>query len=128
MKTFVLLLATVAIAAANYEGGYGGYESKGYEAKGYGGKGYGGGYAEAGPAKSYAYAAAAPKVDCGYNLLVGCAPTVAKAPCIPQPAPKKYGGGYKKESYAKPEAYGKPEPYGKPEAYGKAEGGYGGKY
>lgn len=49
-------------------------ENEGFVASSYGG-GYGGG-----------------KAQCGSNLLIGCAPSIAKVPC--QPAKISYGGGY----------------------------------
>uniref|UniRef100_A0A182PNE5 VM domain-containing protein n=1 Tax=Anopheles epiroticus TaxID=199890 RepID=A0A182PNE5_9DIPT len=83
--------------------GYGGHEHKGYghEHKGYGGhehKGYGHGhehkkmhYRSASytapvahhEASHGGYGGHAAPVKCGSNLLVGCAPTVAKVPCHP---------------------------------------------
>lgn len=137
MKSFVLLFALVAVAAANYGNpSYGGYgESKGYGG-GHESGGYGG-YAEPGPSKSYGYAAAAPKAQCGYNLLVGCAPQVAHVPCIPSKGGHGGGygkseGGYGKSSGGYGGGYGKSEGghgggYSKSESgYGKSEGGYGG--
>ncbi|XP_055637362.1 vitelline membrane protein 15a-2-like [Toxorhynchites rutilus septentrionalis] len=88
---------------SKYEAPKGGYESSGgygapakYEApKGYaapapkGGYGGGGGYAPV----VHTYAAKAPSAKCGASLLVGCAPSVAKVPCIPSKG--GYGGGSK---------------------------------
>ncbi|XP_058060365.1 vitelline membrane protein 15a-2 [Anopheles bellator] len=49
----------------------------------------------------HAYAAKAPHVKCGSNLLVGCAPNVAHVPCVPAHGGHGYGhaapahhGGY----------------------------------
>ncbi|XP_053676535.1 vitelline membrane protein 15a-2-like [Anopheles nili] len=39
----------------------------------------------------HAYAAKAPHVKCGANLLVGCAPNVAHVPCVPAHAGHGYG-------------------------------------
>ncbi|XP_040166682.1 vitelline membrane protein 15a-2-like [Anopheles arabiensis] len=42
-----------------------------------------GGYAHHSAPVVHAYAAKAPHVKCGANLLVGCAPNVAHVPCVP---------------------------------------------
>ncbi|XP_055637361.1 vitelline membrane protein 15a-2-like [Toxorhynchites rutilus septentrionalis] len=119
MNTFIVAVFVSVIAGAladygappppKYEAPKGGYESSGgygapasggygapakYEApKGYaapapkGGYGGGGGYAPV----VHTYAAKAPSAKCGASLLVGCAPSVAKVPCIPSKG--GYGGG-----------------------------------
>uniref|UniRef100_A0A182R3X7 VM domain-containing protein n=2 Tax=Anopheles funestus TaxID=62324 RepID=A0A182R3X7_ANOFN len=48
-----------------------------------------GGYAHHSAPVVHAYAAKAPHVKCGANLLVGCAPNVAHVPCVPA-----HHGGY----------------------------------
>ncbi|XP_049548293.1 vitelline membrane protein 15a-1 [Anopheles darlingi] len=42
----------------------------------------------------HAYAAKAPHVKCGANLLVGCAPNVAHVPCHPVHGGHGHGHGY----------------------------------
>ncbi|ETN57715.1 hypothetical protein AND_010708 [Anopheles darlingi] len=95
----------------HHEGGHGGHGYGHKEAHGYGhkgGHGYGGHHEAAhgygghgyGHKKVYrsanyehqpaAYGEHAAPVKCGANLLVGCAPTVAKVPC--QPVHHDYGG------------------------------------
>ncbi|XP_052868100.1 vitelline membrane protein 15a-2-like [Anopheles cruzii] len=60
-----------------------------------------GGYAHHSAPVVHAYAAKAPHVKCGANLLVGCAPNVAHVPCVPAHGGHGYGhaapahhGGY----------------------------------
>uniref|UniRef100_A0A182PTX6 VM domain-containing protein n=1 Tax=Anopheles epiroticus TaxID=199890 RepID=A0A182PTX6_9DIPT len=48
----------------------------------------------------HAYAAKAPHVKCGANLLVGCAPSVAHVPCVPAHHGGHHGG------YAAPAGHG----------------------
>ncbi|XP_055637359.1 vitelline membrane protein 15a-2-like [Toxorhynchites rutilus septentrionalis] len=83
-------------APAKYEAPKGYAAPPKYEApKGYaapapkGGYGGGGGYAPV----VHTYAAKAPSVKCGASLLVGCAPSISKVPCIPSKG--GYGGGSK---------------------------------
>uniref|UniRef100_A0A336LV99 CSON005305 protein n=1 Tax=Culicoides sonorensis TaxID=179676 RepID=A0A336LV99_CULSO len=44
--------------------------------------------------ESHSYAAHAPKVDCGSNVLAGCVPTVAQVPCVPSHGGHGYGHKY----------------------------------
>lgn len=87
------------------QGGYGQPSKGGYSAPSKGGYGggssYGGGQSYGGGVQ--AYSVPSPKVQCGHNLLLSCAPSVAKVPC--QPSKGGYGGS----------SYG-----------GQSSGGYGG--
>lgn len=106
------------------------YESA---APAYGGHGGGHGGAAHGPVSVHTYAAKAPAVKCGANLLVGCAPHVAHVPCVPSHggygghAAGGYGGhGASHGGYAAPAAHGG---YAAPAAHGgyaapAAHGGY----
>uniref|UniRef100_A0A182JK16 Uncharacterized protein n=1 Tax=Anopheles atroparvus TaxID=41427 RepID=A0A182JK16_ANOAO len=66
-----------------------------------------GGYAHHSAPVVHAYAAKAPHVKCGANLLVGCAPNVAHVPCVPA-----HGGhgGYGHAAPAHHGGYGHPAP------------------
>lgn len=119
------------------------YESA---APAYGGHGGGHGGAAHGPVSVHTYAAKAPAVKCGANLLVGCAPHVAHVPCVPSHggygghaaggygghAAGGYGGhGASHGGYAAPAAHGgyaAPAAHGgyaaPAPAYGGGHGGY----
>ncbi|XP_050078732.1 vitelline membrane protein 15a-2-like [Anopheles maculipalpis] len=66
-----------------------------------------GGYAHHSAPVVHAYAAKAPHVKCGANLLVGCAPNVAHVPCVPA----HHGG------YAAPAHHAAPAHYAAPAAH-----------
>lgn len=82
----IILVATVILAvfgqAFAAPSSYGGYSAPAHH-QGYAAPSYG--------EHSYSYPSPAPKVKCGGNLLVGCAPHVATVPC----------SSYHHQSYAK---------------------------
>ncbi|XP_055632966.1 vitelline membrane protein 15a-2-like [Toxorhynchites rutilus septentrionalis] len=90
----VTLLSFVVGALANYP------PPPKYEAP----QKYGGGGGGYGAPQVHTYEAKAPTVKCGSSLLVGCAPSISKVPCIPEK------GGYG----------------GEKGGYGGGKGGYGG--
>uniref|UniRef100_A0A182M8F6 VM domain-containing protein n=1 Tax=Anopheles culicifacies TaxID=139723 RepID=A0A182M8F6_9DIPT len=66
-----------------------------------------GGYAHHSAPVVHAYAAKAPHVKCGANLLVGCAPNVAHVPCVPA-----HAGGYGAPAHGGHHAYAAPAHHG----------------
>ncbi|XP_063695632.1 uncharacterized protein LOC134827033 [Culicoides brevitarsis] len=78
MKVFAIIAACIAVASA-YGGNAGGYGA--------------GGYVQPYGQQVHSYPAAAPRVDCGHNLLVSCQPTSATVPCVPSYGKGGYGAG-----------------------------------
>uniref|UniRef100_A0A182R163 VM domain-containing protein n=1 Tax=Anopheles farauti TaxID=69004 RepID=A0A182R163_9DIPT len=76
-------------APAKYEAPAKGYHAP---APAYGHAPAHGGYAHHSAPVVHAYAAKAPHVKCGANLLVGCAPNVAHVPCVPAHHGGHHGG------------------------------------
>uniref|UniRef100_A0A336KF24 CSON008928 protein n=1 Tax=Culicoides sonorensis TaxID=179676 RepID=A0A336KF24_CULSO len=106
--TIAVLFACLAVASANY----------GHAAHGYGHAGH---HVQPVQHQVHSYAAHAPKVDCGHNLLVSCQPVTAKAPCVPNHA----GHGYAAPAHhAAPAHYAAPAHHAAPAYEHKAPAKY----